>query len=151
MNKRSVRFFAGVPCSYVKGAITALERDARFTYVPAVKEDVALGISSGACLAGRRSGIIMQNSGIGHIVNALTSFNMIYKIPVLMLVTWRGHGADAPEHSIMGMKTLPLLKCLGIPCRVLTDAYRADIDWALRTMRAKQVPVALIVKEGMIG
>ncbi len=110
-----------------------------------------MGISSGAFLAGRRSGIIMQNSGIGHVVNALTSFNMIYKIPVLMLVTWRGRGADAPEHSVMGRKTLPLLKCLGIPCRVLTEAYSTDIDWAIRTMRAKRVPVALIIREGMIG
>ncbi|HQQ06782.1 MAG TPA: thiamine pyrophosphate-binding protein [Candidatus Omnitrophota bacterium] len=150
LNARRVRFCAGVPCSYIKAAITALESDRRFVYVPAVKEDIALGICSGAYLSGANAAVIMQNSGLGHVINALTSFNLIYKIPVLMFVTWRGRGKDAPEHDIMGAKTVPLLKCIGIPHRVLSGDYKRDIDWAMRLMRQRRIPVALIVKEGLI-
>ena len=47
-------FFTGVPCSLAEGVIAALERrprGRRTSYVPAVREDVALGLAAGACLA----------------------------------------------------------------------------------------------------
>lgn len=151
LGKKEFKFFSGVPCSFVKDALAALQNNKDFIYVPAVKEDIALGICSGGYLAGKNTAIIIQNSGLGHIVNALTSFNLIYKIPVLIFVTWRGYlGKDAPEHKIMGRKTTTLLKCLDIPYRILSDGYKKDIDWAIKMMQNKKIPVALIIKEGVL-
>ena len=118
----------------------------------AVRENAALGVASGAYLAGKKSAIFIQNSGLGNIINALTSFNLIYKIPVIMFITWRGYqGKDAPEHIIMGEKMLPLLDFMEIPYRVLGQHYERDIDWAISAMNANSIPVALILKKGMIG
>ena len=107
--------------------------DPAVTYIPAVREDVALGIASAAHLTGRRGGMLMQNSGLGNVVNPLTSFNLIYRIPVLMVVSWRGYGGkDAPEHVIMGEKTPDLLHTLGIPHVVLeADTLEDDLQWAI--------------------
>lgn len=144
-------FFSGVPCSILEAALKEGLRDPQVRYVPAVKENVALGVASGAYLAGKKSGILIQNSGLGNIINGLTSFNLIYKVPVLMFITWRGYqGKDAPEHSIMGEKTISLLKELGIPYRVLSDSFRKDIDWALGTIKKRSIPVVLILKKGTV-
>ena len=63
-------FFTGVPCSLVGDAIAALETHPRLPYVPAVREDVAVGMAAGAWLAGRAPFVIMQNSGLGTSLNS---------------------------------------------------------------------------------
>ncbi len=107
---RGLNFFAGVPDSIFQNAYNVMVNDPEIRYVPAVREDVALGIASAAYFAGRLGGVVMQNSGVGNIVNPLTSFSLMYKIPVLLIVGWRGHDGppnDAPEHWIMGVTPAP--------------------------------------------
>ena len=58
----------------------------------------------------------MQNSGLGYCLNVLTSFNLIYRVPVLLIVSWRGHDdTDAVEHDVIGRQLLPLLELFGLP------------------------------------
>ena len=152
LKRERVTFFAGVPCSLLEGVINVGLADPAVTYIPAVREDVALGIASAAHLTGRRGGMLMQNSGLGNVVNPLTSFNLIYRIPVLMLVSWRGYGGkDAPEHVIMGEKTPDLLHTLGIPHVVLeADTLEADVQWAISVMEQQLIPVALILRPAIV-
>ncbi len=122
-------------------------------YIPAVREDVSLGIASAAHLCGRHGGILLQNSGLGNVVNPLTSFNLLYRIPVLMIVGWRGYrGDDAPEHLIMGEKTPDLLQTLAIPYAILeAAALEENLRWAVTTMEQRQIPVAIILRKGIIA
>ena len=58
-------------------------------------------------------------------------FNGIYKIPVLMIVGWRGHGGkpnDAPEHWIMGEKTPKIIQDLGFPLVLIEEEDIEDIE-----------------------
>lgn len=151
LKKSGYTFASGVPCSILKELLEELYEYPGIRYVPAVRENVALGLASGAYLAGKDSCIFMQNSGLGNVVNALTSFNIIYKIPILMFITWRGfEGKDAPEHIIMGDKMCAMLEMLDIPYRVLTDSYKDDIAWAMHQMKERHIPAAIIVKKGSI-
>ena len=152
LKRHRVTFFAGVPCSLLEAVINVGLADPAVTYIPAVREDVALGIASAAHLAGRRGGILLQNSGLGNVVNPLTSFNLIYRIPVLMVVSWRGYaGKDAPEHLIMGEKTPDLLHTLGIPQAVLeAETLEESLQWAVSTMERQQVPVAVILRKAIV-
>jgi phosphonopyruvate decarboxylase len=140
-------FFTGVPCSLVEDVIAVLEQGSRAPYVAAVREDVAVGIAAGAWFAGRRPCVLMQNSGLGTSLNALASLSLMYGLPALLVVTWRGHeGKDAPEHILTGAITPNLLDLLGIPHRVLsTETAAADIAWAAKEMDARMQPVALVV------
>ena len=148
---RKFTFFSGVPCSLLKKLIEVAVNDSRIKYIPAVRENLALGLASGAYLARKKSGILIQNSGLGNIINVLTSFNLIYKIPVLMIISWRGYrGKDAPQHSIIGRKTIPILSQLGVPHRVLGNDYKTTIDWAVETMKRRSIPVAVILKKGTV-
>src|SRR5688500_7711789 len=81
-------FFTGVPCSLVSGLIAVLENSAEVEYYPETREDAAVGLAAGAMMAGRRPVVVMQNSGLGVCVNALTSMALMYRTPFLMLITW---------------------------------------------------------------
>jgi phosphonopyruvate decarboxylase len=143
-------FFAGVPCSLVRGLLLELER--RDLYHGETREDAALGVAAGAYLGGRTPVVIMQNSGLGVSLNALGSLHLLYRMPTLLIVTWRGHeGRDAPEHLVMGAVLPRLLELFQIPFRAL-DAGRLpeDIAWAAATMRETRQPVALVVRPGLL-
>jgi len=140
-------FFSGVPCSLIEDLIAVLERGEHGPYVAAVREDAAVGLAAGAWFGGRAPVVLMQNSGLGTSLNALASLSLMYGLPALLVVTWRGwEGKDAPEHILTGEITPKLLELLGIPFRVLAaDSLDADLAWAAREMRAKMQPVALVV------
>jgi phosphonopyruvate decarboxylase len=146
-------FFAGVPCSLVGDAIAALETHPRLPYVPAVREDVAVGVAAGAWLAGRSPLVIMQNSGLGTSLNAVVSLSLMYRLPALLLVTWRGYaGKDAPEHIVMGEISPRLLDLIGVPHRVLaTGTVAADIAWARAESTRLSQPVALLLPPGVMA
>jgi len=144
-------FFTGVPCSLVAPLIAELE--ARSLYRGDVREDAALGVAAGAYLGGRLPVVVMQNSGLGVSLNALGSLHLLYAMPCLLVVTWRGfEGRDAPEHLVMGDVLLPLLDLFGIEHHVLAPASAdADVEWASARLRETRRPVALVVPPGLFG
>jgi phosphonopyruvate decarboxylase len=145
-------FFTGVPCSLISGLIATLETHPRLPYVPAVREDVAVGLAAGASLAGRRPMVLMQNSGLGTSLNALVSLSLMYRLPALLLVTWRGHGGtDAPEHLVMGEISPGLLELIRIPHRVLSaETIADDIAWGRTESEHLSQPVALLLPPGVL-
>jgi phosphonopyruvate decarboxylase len=145
-------FFTGVPCSMIGGLIAALEAHPRLPYVPAVREDVAVGMAAGAWLAGRRPMVLMQNSGLGTSLNALVSLSLMYRLPTLLLVTWRGHaGKDAPEHLVMGEISPSLLELIHVPHRIPSAQTIADdIAWGRAESDRLSQPVALLLPPGLL-
>jgi phosphonopyruvate decarboxylase len=145
-------FFAGVPCSLLEGVLQALGERPALPYLAAHREDAAVGLAAGAWLGGRRPAVLMQNSGLGTSLNALASLSLLYRLPCLLVVTWRGlGGADAPEHRLTGQITPPLLDLLGIPHRTLGAAPAADdLAWATAEIAAREQPVALLLPPGFL-
>jgi len=153
LTAREFHFFSGVPCSILTEALAVIPDEPKIRYVPAVREDLALGVASGGYFAGKRSGILIQNSGLGNIVNGLTSYSLMYEVPILMFITWRGfQGKDAPEHILMGDRMLEFLRLMGVPHRVLEDDnLESSLDEAIKYMDTEQRPFAIIVRKGAIG
>ena len=141
-------FFCGVADSTIASLISELGED----YLPAVREDLAVGLASGAYLAGRWPCVLMQNSGLGYCLNTLTSLNLIYKIPALLVVGHRGYqGTDAPEHRVMGRHCQALLEQVGIPVFIPDTAGLAQaITQADARMRADRIPAAVLVRPGLL-
>ena len=101
---RGFDFFSGVPCSFLTPLINRVISDSNCDYVAATSEGEAVGIAAGAWLAGRSTVVMCQNSGLGNTINPLTSLNFPFRIPTLLVVTWRGGPgvADEPQHELMG-------------------------------------------------
>ena len=126
IKKLGIKTLSGVPdsalkpfCDYINGV-----GKEQFThYVPA-NEGAAVGIAIGEYLAtGIPVCVYMQNSGLGNIVNPITSLanEEVYGIPMLLLIGYRGEPGtkDEPQHKYMGKITEPLLDVLGIEHVVL--------------------------------
>jgi len=147
LERHGFDFFTGVPCSLIEDLIAVLERGTRAPYVAAVREDAAVGVAAGAWFGGRRPVVLMQNSGLGTSLNALASLSLMYGLPALLIVTWRGFGGkDAPEHILTGEISPKLLELLGVPYRILAaDSLDADLAWAAAEMNKRLAPVAVLV------
>jgi sulfopyruvate decarboxylase subunit alpha len=152
LERQGFNFFSGVPDSILKGVVSCLLGRGENYYLSAVREDDALGMACGAYMAGKKPAVLMQNSGLGTSLNALTSLLLIYKTPCLLIVSWRGFGGkDAPEHIVMGEVCTKILETVGIPYRILSpERAKEDIQWAEETMSAQKIPVALMVKKEIL-
>ncbi len=154
LQARDLTFFAGVPDSTLQPIYQRLAQEPAIRYIPAVREDVALGIASAAYFKGQLGGVLMQNSGLGNLVNPLTSFSLLYHIPVLLIVGWRGYGGppnDAPEHWIMGEKTPAFFDLLDIPYEIpASDTLESALDRLLAQIQARSVPGALCIRAGVL-
>jgi phosphonopyruvate decarboxylase len=132
LDRAGIDLVTGVPCSFFGGPLRLLERQPG-RYVPAANEGAALAIAAGARLAGRRSAVLIQNSGFGNLVNPLTSLLMTFELPALVFMSLRGWpdpAKDEPQHAVMGRTTHALLDALGVPYVVLspTDSLADVLD-----------------------
>jgi phosphonopyruvate decarboxylase len=114
--RRGFDFYTGVPCSFLTSLINGVIGSARLDYVGAASEGEAVAIAAGAWLAGRQTVVLCQNSGLGNAVNPLTSLNAPFRIPTLLITTWRGQPGfpDEPQHKVMGEITHRLLSTIDV-------------------------------------
>ena len=117
LKEKGFAFATGVPCSYFARLIHELEKQEVVSYIPATREDEAVGIASGLAFGGERAFVIMQNSGFANVGDALTSLAQLYRLPMLLLVSWRGlePDRDFPEHSLMGNVMEDVLSAYHVP------------------------------------
>ena len=157
---RGLDFYAGVPCSYLTPMINRVISQAatggHSTYVGAASEGEAVAIASGAWLGGRGGVVICQNSGLGNCVNPLTSLNVPFRIPLLLVTTWRGQPGrpDEPQHALMGQITQQLLELCAVPNQPfpLTDAEVAPaLDAACARFEADSLPFGLVMQEHSVA
>lgn len=141
-----------VPCSYLKSFLDYVwDTKALEIHNPA-NEALAMGMASGQYLAtGRIPIVAIQNSGLMNTLNALTSLNQIYDIPVFYLTTWRGEGGkgyDAPEHDITGAKMEKILRTFSIPYKIIDEeSYPKQIKLLAKKAAETKKPVALVIKK----
>ena len=85
--KNGFNFFTGVPCSYLSSLCQTVTHKDISSHVPAVREDIALGLAEGAYLVRKFPVIYVQNSGLGYCLEAFASLHLMYHIPALVLVS----------------------------------------------------------------
>ena len=155
LERLGYRFYSGVPCSFFTNTLNYIISNNTTRYVAAPNEGSALAIASGSYLAGVKSVVVLQNSGIGNLINPLASLNMIYKIPVLIIVSGRGYKVDdEPQHAVMGKVMHDLFKTIGIGCRDLhAENHEAAtmLNGIDREMQKTMMPYALIVPKGVMA
>ena len=86
-----VKIISALPETWLVHLIRMADEDPDMTLVRIAKEEEAIGISAGAHLAGVNSALLMQNHGFLAAINPIVSLALLYKIPLLMLISYRGH------------------------------------------------------------
>ena len=88
--KNKVELVTTVPCKQLAGVIEKIDACEDIYHIPSNKEDEGMGICAGAFMGGKRSAIIMQNTAIGVTVNTLATLTQYYRMPLPMLISYRG-------------------------------------------------------------
>jgi len=148
-------FYTGVPCSFLTPLINGVLSRKTLAYVGAASEGEAVAIASGAWLAGRKTVVMCQNSGLGNAVNPLTSLNAPFRIPTLLITTWRGQPGigDEPQHKLMGQITQKLLSVIEVahePFPTSADALPAAFRRATQGMAESELPYAFVMERGSV-
>jgi phosphonopyruvate decarboxylase len=156
--ERGFGWYAGVPCSYLTPFINYVLQDPSLQYVSVANEGDAVALIAGVALAGgRRRGVaMMQNSGLGNAVSPLTSLTWTFRLPQLLIVTWRAQPGvpDEPQHALMGPITLKMLETMEIPWELFpseTGAIGPALDRATAYMDETGRPYALVMQRGTVA
>jgi sulfopyruvate decarboxylase subunit alpha len=111
---RDVVYVPDNPLSHVLRAFEERFRDVRL--ILATREEEAFGIAAGLYLGGRLPTVMLQSSGIGNSLNALTSLLLPYQIPVLIVVSMRGDAGEWNAAQVpMGRAVRTLFDAIGLP------------------------------------
>jgi sulfopyruvate decarboxylase subunit alpha len=115
----------------------------------ATREEEAFGIAAGLYLGGRLPTVMLQSSGLGNSLNAVTSLLMPYQIPALMVISMRGDSGEWNAAQVpMGRAVRGICESIGIPHCTAESAESAcetvrlagKTAFATRTLNACLLP-----------
>lgn len=129
LSSKGIDFFTGVPDSQLSSFCDYVEENCQ--NIIAANEGNAVGLASGYYLSeGSYPVVYLQNSGLGNIVNPVTSLThpKVYSIPIIYVIGWRGQPGvhDEPQHVKQGAITLDLLDLLDIEYIVINNDSTID-------------------------
>jgi len=141
-----VEFMTTVPCKQLAGVITEVEQCDAIHHVPCNKEDEGIGLCAGAYMGGKRAGIIMQNTALGVVVNTLVTLTQFYRMPLPMLISYRGELGEPVACQVeMAVHTKALLAQLNIPTYHFHHEEDAtELDAILKHTFMCNKPVAIL-------
>ena len=143
-----VRLVSALPETWLVHLIRMAEDDPEMILVRLAKEEEGVGISAGAHLAGVKSAMLMQNHGFLAAVNGIVSCAQLYRIPLLMLISFRGEfGERDPWQTEGGGVTEDVLRALNIAFEYLDHPSHVErrIAKAQTLAAASNKPVALLL------
>ena len=122
---RDVVYVPDNPLSHVLRVFEQQFRDVRL--ILATREEEAFGIAAGLYLGGRLPTVLLQSSGLGNSLNAVTSLLMPYQIPVLMVVSMRGDSGEWNAAQVpMGRALRGIFDSIGVPHATVASAADAS-------------------------
>ena len=150
LSANDVGFVTTVPCKQLAGVIERVDKAREIIHVPANREDEAMGLCAGAHMGGKRAAIIMQNTAIGVSINALATLIQYYRIPLPMLISYRGEVGEPVACQVeMAVHTKALLSQLCIPTYHFHKAGDAgELGGILGHCYMANKPVAVLMDAG---
>src|ERR1700757_3327704 len=148
-----IRLLSALPETWLVHLIRMADEDPEGTLVRLAKEEEGVGISAGAHFSGVKSAMLMQNHGFLASINGIVSFAHLYKIPLLMLISYRGtFGERDPWQTQGGNVTEGLLRAMGIPYSVLDgiESVEKRIRQAQTLAESSLQPVALLLTRDLM-
>ena|SRR5688572_4822845 len=148
LKEAGIDFVSGLPDGWQRNLHEAIEADPAFRYVPVCNEGVGFSVCAGAWLGGKKTALVMENSGLRVAAEYIARISLGCGVPVLLLLSYRGDLGDTEHWSIPhAIVAEPLLDALRIPYQVVRqrEQLRAAIKRAQRLAEAQLQPVALLV------
>jgi sulfopyruvate decarboxylase subunit alpha len=153
LKESNIRLLSALPETWLVHLIRSADDDPEMILVRLAKEEEGVGVSTGAHFAGVKSAMLMQNHGFLASINGIVSFAHLYKIPLLMLISYRGSlGERDPWQTQGGNVTEPVLRALRIPYFFLdaVETVSKRIRQAQTLAESSLQPVALLLTRDLM-
>jgi sulfopyruvate decarboxylase alpha subunit len=144
---------AYVPDAGHTALIEACHADPDMRAIVLSNEAEGMGVLAGAWLGGQRGAMLMQSSGVGNCINAL-SLVQICRFPFLALVTMRGEWGEFNGWQVpMGQGAEAALKGAGVIVQRCdrSEDVAPTVDAALALAFDSEVAVAVLLSQRLIG
>ncbi len=120
MKKEGIDLAATLPCDRIKNLLPLVSEN--FPEIKLTREENGVGICAGAYLAGGKPMMLIQSTGLGNMINALESLNIICKIPLPILTSWRGAYGEGIEAQVpLGVHLPGILKGAGLEYTIIEE------------------------------
>jgi sulfopyruvate decarboxylase alpha subunit len=148
LKANEVKLITYVPDKVLAPLIKRLHADEFFTVLCPAREEEAVGIVTGAYMAGMRGIVLMQTSGFASLPTVLASLVVACQIPLLMMISERGTLGDHQLGQAIVCRIMrPILESLGIEHHAITRLEDVEfiVDRMIRQAFATQAPAAMIL------
>lgn len=148
LKKNDVSLITYVPDNVLARLIKLVEADPYFTVIAPTREEEAVGILTGAYMAGKRGIVLMQTSGFATIVNVLASLVCPYQLPIVMMISERGTlGEFQLGQSIVCRTMRPVLESLGIEHFAIQERDQVEfvVNGMIQQAFMTQAPAGIIL------
>ena len=153
LKEAGINFVSGLPDGWQRNLHEAIEADPDIQYVPVCNEGVGFSVCAGAWLGGKKTALIMENSGLRVAAEYIARISLGTGVPVVLLMSYRGDLGETEHWGIPhGIVAEPLLDVLRIPYLVVRDKddLRAAIKRAFRISEAQLHPAAVLISGSCI-
>jgi sulfopyruvate decarboxylase alpha subunit len=148
LKSNQVRLITYVPDKVLAPLIKRIHADEYFTVICPAREEEAVGIVTGAYMAGLRGIVLMQTSGFATLPNALASLAVPCQIPLLMMISERGTLGDHQLGQAIVCRTMrPILETLNIEHFAIErqDDVEFVVDRMIKQAFSTQAAAAMIL------
>jgi len=148
LKEAGIDFVSGLPDGWQRDLHELIAADKFIRYVPVCNEGVGFSVCAGAWLGGRKTALIMENSGLRVAAEYIARISLGCGVPVVLLASYRGDFGDTEHWAIPhGIVAEPLLDALRVPYQVVRRRaeLRATIKRAHRLSEAQLQPAAVLV------
>lgn len=155
LREGGIDFASGLPDSWLRNVIEAIEKDPGITYIPVCNESVGFGLCVGAWAGGKKPALIMENSGLRVASESIARLNFHlggggggHGVGTLIVTSYRGDLGDTEFWTVPHAMTLePLLKTLRIPYLIVRDPkdLRKSVIRAARAAFRFIQPAAIVI------
>src|SRR3981081_3675832 len=147
LKRNDIRPVPYVPDRVLTTLIKNIHADPFFLTFPTAREEEAVGIVSGAWMAGLKGAVLMQTSGFATLANVLASLVVPSQIPLIMFVSERGTLGEFNYGQSLVCRTMrPVLHSLAMEHQTCTrsDEFEFIVDRSIKQAPRGGVPLRLI-------
>jgi len=145
-----IEFVVSVPdITTSEGLLRPLAQAAKPRLIRVCKEDEGIGICAGLAYTGKRSLLLIQQTGMLDSINAIRGVAVEYALPICMMVGLleKEPGVPPRQSKRYGIRIVePILEAMGIPYHEIeTDADLGKIKPAIDDAYAGSHPTVLLI------
>ena len=143
--QNDIDLVATLPCDRLKNLLPLVSK--RFFEVPLTREEDGIGICAGAFLAGAKPLMLIQSTGVGNLLNALSSLNFTYELPLPIVASWRGvYQEGIPAQVYWGTHIEAVLRALDVATyEVHTSDDLQVVGQAIQQSFRTNLPVVVLI------